>query len=126
MKATDPEALKTLARLGAGHAVIYLPDTTTPEPLTTAGEFRGRPFYMLGDVAHWIPPELDARVGPLAVAYYERGRLRFYVTPVTEAGEIRTGAVIDAIEDARAALEAGQGMAAAVEALDPLGEISEK
>lgn len=112
MKPNDPAALKALATMAAAHAVIYLPDEKAPVPVTYAGEHRGRAYYMLGDVPHELPNDLKAEVGPLAIAYYDGKALAYYVTPAGEAGEVQTGKVIDAIDEAREAIENAGGLPA--------------
>lgn len=122
MKATAPAALKALASLGEAYAVIYLPGDPVPMPVTTAGEFRGRPFFMLGTVAHWIGSDLEAKPDGNGVAYHDAKGLLYYVTAAANAPEVQTGLVVQAIDDSRQQLEEGAGMQAAIEALDPFGE----
>jgi hypothetical protein len=122
MKANAPAALKALAALGEAYAVIYLPGDPVPLPVTTAGEFRGRPFFMLGTVAHWIDSNLEAKQQGPAVAYYDAKGLLYFVTAASNAPEVQAGLVVQAIDASRQQLEEGAGMQAAVEALDPFGE----
>lgn len=123
MKATDPKALKALRQLGEAYAVAYIPGDPDPKPVTTAGDFRGRPFVMLGTVAHWIGnDDTNAEVTAEAVAFTDAKGLLFYVTTAANAPEVQTGLVVQAIDFSRQQLEEGQGMQAAIAALDPLGE----
>jgi hypothetical protein len=122
MKADAPAALKALASLGEAYAVIYLPGDPVPLPVTTAGDFRGRPFFMLGTVAHWIDSALEARVTGPALGYYDAKGLLYFVTAAANAPEVQAGLVVQAIDASRQQLEDGAGMQAAITALDPLGE----
>lgn len=121
MKANDPAALKALKALGQAYAVIYLPGETAPMPVTTAGEFRGRPFFMLGTIGHWIGDDLKAVANESGVAYFDDKGLRFYVTPAANAPEVQAGLVVQAIDISREQLAEGAGMAAAILAMDPDG-----
>lgn len=123
MKSDHPAALKSLAKLGAGHSVIYFQGEAVPYPVTTAGEFRSRPFFMLGSKGHWIDSQLDAEVTAGAIAYRKGGELLLYVTTAENAPEVRTGLVVDAITTMREAIGRGAGLAEAIRAMDPLGEL---
>lgn len=110
MKTTDPKALKALARISAGHAVIYLPGQPIPYPLAWAGEHKGQAVFLIDAATpHLIPADHDAVVTDNAVAFSKAGALQFYVTPVAEAPEVKPGAVMDAVEDIREELAAVGG-----------------
>lgn len=113
MKTTDPEALKALARLAAGNAVIYLPGQPIPYPLGWAGEHKGKAAFLMGtEMPHEIPADLRAVVTDVGVAYYDGKALQYYVTTVAEAAEVLPGAMTDAIAKLRDDLETVGGVAA--------------
>lgn len=105
MKTTDPAALKALAEMASGTAVIYLPDEPKPYPLAWAGEHRGKAAFFASDTPHEIPADLDVVATPVGLGYYRAGVLEYYVTPAVEAPEIKTGAAMDAIEEMREAFD---------------------
>jgi len=121
MHASDKLVSKALDRFAKRYAVIYLPDLPTSLPLTAAGEFRERAFFMLGPKGHWVPESLEARVTPVGVGFYEAEELRYYVTSVEECPELNLEDVIKEINIARGMLGKA-GIAQAIVAVDPLHE----
>jgi hypothetical protein len=81
--------------------VVY-PDGATAQLVCWAGELRGRAWFHLGDKPAWGPKIESLKVDTVAASVTgPDGALRFYLTTVEEAPEIKQGEARDAIADMR-------------------------
>lgn len=101
-----------IERLDRQGGAVYLGTGTPPMVACWFGEKAGRLWFHLGDAPHWGPPLEDLEAfSDYGITAKDPSKGAFFACTLEEAGELRTGAAMDQVEDQREIMTRDEALA---------------